>query len=269
MEDQTHPWLPFLNDLVLVDRLGLGQLCRLAPNDGVWVTFADASCSFTRLFDFEDDGDCFPIPWRTGKEQWTLEELAAANTLAGRVAAQTPTWETMDSESDRGQVMIAAQGISQRLGVLLRNRLVEPVPHGLADGDRGGDLSRRVKIAYACGLLPSDVYKTLRAIVSIRNSVAHDEAAFSLSRAQNQLGQVPAWRIAKTEGVSHDVFFHAVVAWLNGWLESAAERERLLAPDDVGDVAWTSLFETVRALPDVFQNKIEDLDRLIAALERE
>jgi hypothetical protein len=259
-----HPfWSQVADDLALITGWGVGILRHVDSRGGFWVTFAKADVSLSCRFDPDEEGFEF-LPWPTGKKDWTLGELAKVDASATLCSSMNPSTDTVLAESDRGIVIASAEAINEALVVLLKGRLPEPIPNWLIGKGRAGDLSRRIDVAHAAGLLPKMIKDSLDIVAQLRNDVAHSSGSVALDHgaARNRLGQLPAWRALKNEQLPPRVVFVMVVGFLVAWLEARAEGERIAAPPDLPPDTWSFVRAVSRSVEEEARRMIERLDHL-------
>ena len=263
--DDDRAWSKVADDLVLVEGWGIGVLRNIDAAENFWVTFAVPGLALSWVFDPDDD-DFELLPWPTGKKDWTLGEVAEHNATAERLRNADPGIETIKSESDRGVVIASAEAVNKSLARLLKNRLPEPVPARVV-GDRQGDLSLRIDVAHAAGLLPPMLRESLQLIAKLRNAVAHASNSVSPNEgeARNMLGQLPAWRALKQDGVPPRTVFTMVVGFVVAWLDASATGPRLGTPADLPPETWRMTHDAGKAVEAALTDVSARLDDLIGA----
>jgi hypothetical protein len=95
-------------------------------------------------------------------------------------------FDTVNSESDRGIVLIGLSIIDHQLKLLFESLTPDSVSSkrkkALFDS-RGafGELSSKLDIAEVCRLLPTDLVQSIHKLRKLRNTLAHEISTFSLS----------------------------------------------------------------------------------------
>ncbi|SPR97363.1 MltR family transcriptional regulator [Cupriavidus taiwanensis] len=82
----------------------------------------------------------------------------------------------LSEESDRGCALVGAAYLDEEITKLLRSRMVENKSNSDALLNQGrpiGTFSAKIRVAYAMGLIPEDVFRDISAIREIRNKFAH------------------------------------------------------------------------------------------------
>lgn len=178
--------------------------------------------------------------------EWDQEKLPALAAVLDDLAKKFPVEERdrlrdfkelrlrLVSESDRGCALIAAAFLDEAFDTLLRARMVANKQNTdglLQQGRPLSSFSTKIRVSYAMGFIPEEVFRDVSIIREIRNKFAHLHGPLSFND-ESIADQCKSLRLvlpSKADAKSRSRFMH-VTSVLYTALSTEARKPRVVAP---------------------------------------